>query len=108
MPATKGATGLSLALAKAASRVHPGPHLPGKMTLALIVIVLLVLWFVLYRVSLWLHPFTMCRRCGGSGKVSGFFGWTRAFCGKCGGSGLVPRLGTYLGDMRGQRARASR
>jgi hypothetical protein len=74
------------------------------MTLALIVIGLLVLWCVVYRVSLWLHPFTMCRRCGGTGKVSGFLSWTRAFCGKCDGRGLVPRLGTHLLDLKGRKA----
>ena len=111
MPATKGATGLSLALARTASRVHAGPHVPGKVTLALIVIGLLVLWYVVYRVSLWIRPFRMCRRCGGSGKVFGFFGFlgsTGAFCGKCNGRGLVPRLGTHLLDLKGQRVRASR
>jgi len=58
-----------------------------------------------YRVSLWLHPFTTCRRCGGSGITAGFLPWTRAFCRKCDGRGLVPRLGTMTADLRGRYPR---
>ena len=55
----------------------------------------------MYRVSLWLHPFTLCRRCGGSGITAGFLPWSRAFCRKCDGRGLVPRLGTMTALLRG-------
>jgi hypothetical protein len=106
MPATTGTTALSLALTRAASRIPSGPHVPGKMALAAIVIGLVVLWYVVYRVSLYFHPFTMCRRCGGSGKITGFLGWTRAVCGKCNGSGLRPRFGTQITDFKGRRAGA--
>lgn len=93
MATAKGATGLSQALA----------HLPGS---PLVWVIVLVLGFlVVYRFSLFLFPMRMCRRCGGSGHVSGFLGFGAAFCGRCGGRGLVPRLGTYVLDMRARSLR---
>jgi len=89
-----------LALASAASR-----HASGHAALWLAVIGLAAAWFAVYRVSLWLHPFTMCRRCGGSGITRGFLPWSRAFCRKCHGRGLVPRLGTMTADLRGRYPR---
>jgi hypothetical protein len=89
-----------LALASAASR-----HASGHAALWLAVIGLAAAWFAVYRVSLWLHPFAMCRRCGGSGITRGFLPWSRAFCRKCDGRGLVPRLGTMTADLRGRYPR---
>ena len=90
-----------LALAHAATQHTPAAHAPGHAGLWLAVIGLAVAWFLVYRVSLWLHPFTMCRRCGGSGITRGFLPWSRAFCRKCHGRGLVPRLGTMTADLWG-------
>jgi len=94
-----------LALASAASRHAPVAHVPGHAALWLAVIGLAAAWFVVYRVSLWLHPFTLCRRCGGSGITRGFLPWSRAFCRKCDGRGLVPRLGTMTAGVRGRYPR---
>ena len=91
-----------LALASAASRHAAAAHTSGHAALWLAVIGLVAAWFVVYRVSLWLHPFTMCRRCGGSGITRGFLPWSRAFCRKCDGRGLVPRLGTMTADVWGR------
>jgi len=92
MATANGATGLSQALA----------HLPGSANLALIALALGLLF--LYRISLWLHPMRMCRRCGGSGHVSGWFPGSVAFCRSC-DRGLVPRFGTRLLDMRARSSR---
>ncbi len=91
-----------LALASAASRHAPAAHTPGHAALWLAVIGLAAAWFAVYRVSLWLHPFTLCRRCGGSGITAGFLPWSRAFCRKCDGRGLVPRLGTMTAGPWGR------
>jgi hypothetical protein len=104
MVTAKTAPGLSLALHHAAGHA-PAVHAPGGAVLLLAVIVLAAGGWLLYRVSLWLHPFRMCRRCGGSGIVSGFLPWSKSFCGHCGGRGLVPRLGTTVGGLRGRHPR---
>ena len=55
-------------------------------------------------VSLWQRPFVTCRRCNGTGRVSGtLFFWSRGFCMRCGGTGLCPRLGTLLLDALTRR-----
>ena len=95
----------SLALASAVSRHAPAAHALARPALWLAVAGLAAAWFAVYRVSLWLHPFTMCRRCGGSGITRGFLPWSRAFCRKCGGRGLVPRLGTMTADVWGWYSR---
>jgi hypothetical protein len=94
-----------LALAAAASQHVPAAHALSHAVLWLAVIGLAAAWFAVYRVSLWLHPFTMCRRCAGSGITRGFLPWSRAFCRKCDGRGLVPRLGTVTADMWGRYPR---
>jgi hypothetical protein len=61
-----------------------------------------------YRWSLWKRPHVTCRRCNGTGRVSGtLFFWSRAFCMRCGGTGLYPRLGTLLLDALARRQRAT-
>ena len=92
---------LSQALRHAAA--HPAAHVPGGALLALIV--LAAGGWLVYRLSLALHPFRMCRRCGGSGIVSGFLPWSKGFCGHCGGRGLVPRLGTAVAGTHGRYSR---
>ena len=94
---------LPLGLAQAAAR-NAGAHVPGAAGLGAAVL-LAAGCYLVYRVSLWLHPFRMCRRCGGSGIVTGFLPWSRAFCYKCNGRGLVPRLGTKATDLRGRQPR---
>jgi hypothetical protein len=91
-----------LALARAASQHASAAHVSGHAVPWLAVIGLAVVGFAAYRVSLWLHPFTLCRRCGGSGITAGFLPWTRAFCRKCDGRGLVPRLGTMTVGLWGR------
>jgi len=97
---------LSRALGHAAG--HPAAHVPGVPGGAPFLLALAVLaaggWLA-YRVSLALHPFRMCRRCGGSGIVAGFWPWSKGFCGRCGGRGLVPRLGTAVAGTRGRYCR---
>ena len=94
-----------LALASAASRHAPAAHAPGHVVLWLAVAGLAAAGFAVYRVSLWLHPFTLCRRCAGSGITRGFLPWSRTFCRKCDGRGLVPRLGTMAVDLRARYPR---
>ena len=105
MSITENAPELSRALANAAGHPVPAPHLTAAVTLWLTVAGLAVLCCLVYRISLWLHPFTMCRRCGGSGHVTGFLPWSRAFCYRCGGRGLVPRVGTHITGLRERRPR---
>ena len=105
MVTAKVATEHHLALAQAASRHAPAAHILGRLALWLAVTGLAAAWFVVYRVSLWLHPFTLCRRCGGSGITAGFLPWSRAFCRKCDGRGLVPRLGTMTAGLWGRYPR---
>ena len=105
MLTAKAVPELSLALAQAASRAAPAVHAPGRVTLWLALIGLAAAGWLVYRVSLWLHPFTLCRRCGGSGITAGFLPWSRTFCRKCDGRGLVPRLGTMAIDLRARYPR---
>ena len=100
----KVAPDLSLALARAAGQA-PAVHAPGGVGAGLVLAGLAVAGWLVYRVSLWLHPFTLCRRCGGSGITAGFLPWTRAFCRKCDGRGLVPRLGTMTAGLWGRYPR---
>jgi len=102
MPSAKGTPGLSVRLAKAAGSQLPVPHLDFSLILGLFLLGTVVV--IAYVVSLYLHPHVMCRRCGGTGKVSGGFVFTyaRSFCLKCGATGLVPRLGTRLLLDRGR------
>ena len=94
-----------LALASAASRHAPAAHAPGPVVIWLAVIGLAAACWLAYRISLWLHPFTLCRRCAGSGITAGFLPWSRTFCRRCDGRGLVPRLGTIAGDVWGRYPR---
>ena len=96
---------LTLALAHAAGSRAAAAHAPGEAALCLAVAALGAGGWLLWRVSLWLHPFTTCRRCGGSGITAGFLPWTRAFCRKCDGRGLVPRLGTMTAGLWGRYPR---
>lgn len=105
MVTAKPASEHCLALASAASRHAPAAHALGPAALWLAVTGLAVACFLAYRVSLWLHPFTLCRRCGGSGISAGFFPWSRTFCRKCHGRGLVPRLGTMTAGLWGRYPR---
>ena len=105
MVTAKVATEHHLALAQAASRHASAAHALGRPVLWLAVIGLAAAWFAVYRVSLWLHPFTLCRRCGGSGITAGFLPWSRGFCRKCDGRGLVPRLGTMTAGLWGRYPR---
>jgi hypothetical protein len=91
---------LADALARTPSAHAAGLTFHEGLVLAGVVVVIAIG----YRVSLFLRPFTRCRRCGGSGKARGLLGgW--GYCRRCGGEGLVPRLGTVLLAGR-RRARA--
>ena len=97
MGTAKTAPGISRVLAQAAGQHAATAHVLARLELwlaaAAVAAVLAAAGWVVYRVSLWLHPFTTCRRCGGSGVTSGFVPWSRSFCRRCDGRGLVPRLG---------------
>jgi DnaJ-class molecular chaperone len=49
-----------------------------------------------YRVSLWIWPYTYCRKCGGSGRNSGSNRRRFGACPRCGGSGRKERFGVRL------------
>jgi hypothetical protein len=103
MVTAKVAPELSLALARAAGRHPAGAHVPGHAAAWLVLAGLGAACWLAYRASLWLHPFAMCRRCGGSGVTAGFVPWSRSFCSRCGGRGLVSRLGVKMAGARGRR-----
>lgn len=48
--------------------------------------------FALWRVSLLLAPYKKCRSCDGTGARGGMLGGFRK-CGECGSTGLVKRIG---------------
>ena len=103
MPPAKGTPGLSLKLTRDAGSLLSTLYTDRDLILGLVLMV--VLLAIAYLISLWLHPHTMCRRCGGTGKVGGglMFAYARGFCHKCGATGLVPRFGTLLFDRRGNQ-----
>jgi hypothetical protein len=102
MPTTKGIADMYLALRKTPGQVT-GPHFHLTAEAVLILAGLVLLFLAVYRISLFLFPHAMCRRCGGSGKVKGWYPGSAAFCRKCNGSGVVPRLGTLVTDGAGGR-----
>jgi DnaJ-class molecular chaperone len=62
------------------------------------VIVLIVLFAVLYLISLRVHPFRGCPACGGTGRHRGsLFNSSYRQCRRCGGSGRQNRQGVQLG-----------
>jgi hypothetical protein len=105
MVTAKLAPDLSLALAQSAGPHAAAVHFLDQAALLLVLIGLAGAGWLVYRVSLWLHPFTTCRRCGGSGITAGFMPWSRSFCRRCDGRGLVPRLGVKAGELRGRHPR---
>jgi len=55
---------------------------------------IVLLFFVGYYVSLILHPYARCRRCGGKPrKQGGIFTYSHRVCPRCAGTGQEPRLG---------------
>jgi hypothetical protein len=106
--AAKVTAGVRLALRKASGQagvLHP--HLAPHTVVFLIVGAAVVLYLAAYRISLWLHPYRLCRRCGGSGKLGGgLLSWGWSYCGRCGSRGLVPRLGTVVLETCGAGRRA--
>lgn len=57
----------------------------------------LIVAFAGYLVSLWLHPYTRCRACGGSSRhVGAVFGYGFRPCRRCKGKGRKVRLGCHL------------
>jgi hypothetical protein len=97
MTAAKGIASMGLAARKASGQIPAlQVHLtPGDFLTVFGLAAVLILG---YFISLWLFPHTLCRRCGGSGKVGGgllaWGGWSA--CRRCRGTGLKPRLGTLL------------
>jgi hypothetical protein len=100
-----GVAGLSVAAAKTAGGSPSGMHMPGSAESLLILIALAAAVGLAYRVSLWLHPFVMCRHCGGNGTTAGFWPWSRGVCPRCNGTRVVPRLGTHLLGLHARRSR---
>jgi DnaJ-class molecular chaperone len=69
-----------------------------------IIILIVVVGFIYYRLSLKSHPFTACKACGGRGRFyHPFFPDAFGLCKKCGGNGRQKRLGVRL--FRGRRER---
>lgn len=102
MAAVRGLPGL-LSVGVTSAHVAGGVA-PSEVLIAVVGFGALLL--VGYRISLYLHPHVLCRRCDGTGKVSGaLFFWSRSFCMKCGGTGLSPRLGTRVLDAWAGRRR---
>lgn len=61
------------------------------MTVAIIVgLLMLLAWLV----SLYVHPFTQCGRCNGSGLNRGSTGKRYGMCKRCGGSRRKQRVGS--------------
>jgi hypothetical protein len=65
-------------------------------------------FFVLYLISLRLHPWRNCRKCGGAGKHRGaMFSYAHRSCTRCGGNGRRARLGVRVfhggGKVWGER-----
>lgn len=62
-----------------------------------------------YLLSLWLHPYTKCEACKGTGRHSGaVFGYAYRPCQKCSGGSRKQRLGARLlgfGEPRVGRSR---
>ena len=85
------------AIARALTPGSGGRSAGGELVTALAVLLALVLWVGGYLISLRVHPYTRCRRCGGDGKHHGRL-YPRAFraCPGCRGTGRRPRLGVRL------------
>jgi hypothetical protein len=60
------------------------------MAASLAVLVLLAAW----GISLYVHPFTTCLRCGGTGLNKGSTGKRFGLCKRCGGSRRRQRFGS--------------
>ena len=94
MPPAKGTPGLSLKLTRDAGSLLSTLYTDRDLILGLVLMV--VRLAIAYLISAQAAPrSTMCRRCGGTGKVGGgysMFAYARGFCHKCGATGLVPTI----------------
>ena len=60
-------------------------------------LVLTLIIFGGYVISLMLNPWVKCSKCHGKPKSQGwFYSYAHHICSKCGGSGQQPRLGRRL------------
>jgi hypothetical protein len=58
-----------------------------------------IIAFTSYRISLSLHSDAFCETCGGTGRRPGvIFGWARRQCGRCAGQGRHRRFGAVVID----------
>jgi hypothetical protein len=66
-------------------------------------IIVVIIFFIGYYLSLKAYPFTKCRFCDGRGRFNGkgFYSYAHGRCPKCGGSGRKDRLGVRLFINRG-------
>lgn len=62
-----------------------------------IIVIIGVLAFVGYCISLKIHPLTKCRLCNGTGRHHGsMYTYAQRRCRKCGGNGRKDRFGTRI------------
>jgi hypothetical protein len=76
----------------------------GSLVKALVIFIIAVIIF--YLISLQLHPRSVCRRCGGTGRhQAAMFWWADRACTRCAGTPRHRRLGVQiLHGGPGQRA----
>jgi hypothetical protein len=73
------------------------------------IIILAIIAFIGYYLSLRLHPYTKCRVCNGTARHFGsVYTYAHRRCRKCGGTGRKERLGVRLFINRGASQSGSR
>jgi hypothetical protein len=67
------------------------------------IIIVGIIFFIGYYLSLRAYPFTKCKVCNGRGRFNGtgLFSYAIGRCSKCGGTGRKDRLGVRLFINRG-------
>jgi hypothetical protein len=67
------------------------------------IIIIGIIFFIGYYLSLKAHPYTKCRICNGRGRhnATGMYSYAYRRCRKCGGSGRKDRLGVRMFLNRG-------
>lgn len=92
---------IHIAAIQTTSPTSPHVHVPSTTTVVLSTLGLLVLLAVAYAVSIRLHPYRPCRRCGESGKHRGtVFRSSFRACYRCGGTGRELRPFARDSDRR--------
>jgi DnaJ-class molecular chaperone len=63
-----------------------------------IIVIIAIIYFIGYYLSLKAYPFAKCKACGGRGRFEGkgMYSYAIGRCGKCGGTGRKERLGVRM------------